>query len=342
MPMRDVSLYCIGKTVHLSMPVTGFLMLQEQGKIRLSWEIDRNNRRTYPYLPLLGVDVAGKRIILDLADGYDMPMGQLKQAVEQSDYYFRRTFSNEENVIVPAALQKRMHPLGFHYHVSYPGNYIDQIWNIRDWKEEAFQVIFNGAPHRYFTPDKFEGRPCRKADPKILFYTRLWSIDNVGIEKLNQERIRMVRTLKRYYGKRFIGGIQYSPLALKKCRDLVVSIQKTSRRRYLQTLKNADICVGTIGLHRSVGWKTAEYIAASKAIVNEWFPYDVPGDFQAGQNYIPFIGLDECVAGIDELLDHPQRVYEMQCANAGYYRKYLRPDRWIANMLEQVLPELLL
>ena len=81
--MLEVSLYCTGKTPHLSMLVTGFLILQEQGKISLSWEIDEKNRKRFPYLPLLGVYAEGKRILFDMADGYGMSPKELAQAVEQ-------------------------------------------------------------------------------------------------------------------------------------------------------------------------------------------------------------------------------------------------------------------
>ena len=38
--MLEVTLYCIGKSPHLSMPVTGFLMLEKQGRLRITWELD--------------------------------------------------------------------------------------------------------------------------------------------------------------------------------------------------------------------------------------------------------------------------------------------------------------
>lgn len=34
-------------------------------------------------------------------------------------------------------------------------------------------------------------------------------------------------------------------------------------------MHDTDICIGSMGLHKSIGWKTGEHIAASKAIINE-------------------------------------------------------------------------
>ena len=124
------------------MLVTGFLILQEQGKISLSWEIDEKNRKRFPYLPLLGVYAEGKRILFDMADGYGMSPKELAQAVEQSDYYFRRSFSKTYNQKLDAKQQEKMHPLGFHYHVSYPGNFIDRAESFSDWRKEWFQLFF--------------------------------------------------------------------------------------------------------------------------------------------------------------------------------------------------------
>ena len=68
--MLEVTLYCIGKSPHLSMPVTGFLMLEKQGRLRITWELDSENRKGFPYSLILGAYVRGKRILFDMADGY--------------------------------------------------------------------------------------------------------------------------------------------------------------------------------------------------------------------------------------------------------------------------------
>lgn len=342
--MLEVSLYCTGKTPHLSMLVTGFLILQEQGKISLSWEIDEKNRKRFPYLPLLGVYAEGKRILFDMADGYGMSPKELAQAVEQSDYYFRRSFSKTYNQKLDAKLQEKMHPLGFHYHVSYPGNFIDRAESFSDWRKEWFQLVFNGASRRYFTPKRFECEPQKKKHLSVMFYTRLWNPGDMpklydSVVKINQDRIRLVSELKKNYGSCFCGGIQYSGLAAKSCKDLIADIGTTKRKKYLELMHQADICIGSAGLHGSIGWKTGEYIAAAKAVVNEKFQYEVTGDFCEGINYLPFMNTDQCLKHVEWLMKHPEQVYLMKQANQEYYQNYLRPDRLVANALKQVFPD---
>lgn len=343
--MLDLSAYCRAKTAHLSMPVTGLLMLEAQGKIRFSLEIDPANRRELPYVPLLEVRGGGKRIIFDLADGYGSEVEQaLPQLAAGADFVFRRSFSTARNAGLPPELRGRMRPLGFHFHVSYPGNPVDQTVTWQERKGELFQRVFNGAPRSYFTLEKFERPPRPVEKPAVLFYARLWHApedDELydSVQRLNQNRIRLVAELRKRYGSRFTGGIQFDPKEVGRWGRLMVGIGETSRKRYLQTMHGADICIGSTGLNDSIGWKTAEYIAASKAVVNEKFCYEVPGDFREGVNYLPFTDVEECLTHVERLMEDPQHVYEMAQANRRYYQTYGRPDRMMANALRQVFPD---
>ena len=343
--MLELQVYCAGKTAHLSMPVTGLMMLEDQGKVRLSFEIDPENRRSFHYPSLLGVEGGGKRLFFDLSDGY----GSVEQRAqpwiaEHADAVFRRSFSPSETAKLPPELRGRMRPWGFHFHVSYPGNPIDAVSTWQERKADLFQRVFNGAPRRYFTPEKFERAPRRSQKPTVLFYTRLWHapendelFDSVTL--LNQNRIRLVSELKRRYGPRFTGGIQFDPKELRRCGSLMAGISATSRKRYLKTMQGADICIGSTGLHGSIGWKTAEYIAASKAIVSEAFCYEAPEGFREGVNFLSFTDVEGCLEQVARLMEDPDRTYEMSLANQAYYQAYGRPDRVMANALAQVFPE---
>lgn len=342
--MVEICVYYIRKTPHLSMPVTGLLGLEKQGKVKLSFVFDPENRRRYPYPHLLGVYGGGKRVLFDLSDGY----GSVERAarlhlVEQSDFLFCRSFSPEENRKLPEELRGRVRPLGFHFHVSCPGNPIDAVSSWGERKGDLFQRVFNGATRSWFTPEKFEKPPQRTEKPTVLFYTRLWNMPKESeiyntVQQMNEDRIRLVAELKKRLGPQFTGGIQFDPKWAKRCGPLMEWGPATRRTRYLRTMRQADICIGSIGLHGSIGWKTAEYIAASKAIVNERFIYEVVGGFREGINYLPFTDVDGCLAQVERLLADPQAVYEMGLANQAYYQEYGRPDRMMENALHQVFP----
>lgn len=343
--MLALNVYCIEKTAHLSMPVTGLMMLEKQGRVRLSLALDRSNRRKFPYAPLLGVDGGGKRLLFDLADGYG---GEVERAqrrlAAQADLIFRRSLSPAETAKLPPELRDRMRPLGLHFHVSCPGNPIDRIDSWRERREDLFQRVFNGAPRSYFTLDKFEREPVFCPRPTVLFYTRLWHVPEgdelyESVERLNRSRVRLVRELRARCGPRFVGGLQFDPREVRRWGGLMAGVGETRRTRYLRAMGGAHICVGSTGLHDSIGWKTAEYVAASKAVVSERLCFQVPGNFREGVNYLSFTDVEGCLEQVEGLLGDPRRVYEMARANQAYYRAYLRPDRLMANALAQAFPD---
>jgi hypothetical protein len=234
-----------------------------------------------------------------------------------------------------------VYPFGLHYHVSYAGNIMDKS----SLKENIYQRIFNGAKRSYFTPEKFETKPIYNENLSVIFYTRLWNpSDQVkdkeyfnSIQKNNDTRIELVRKLRKEFGNRFIGGIQYSPFAYRKCGDLVAKIGETRRKSYLEVMKSSDICIGTTGLHDSIGWKTAEYVAAARAVVNERLLYSAGENFEENKNYLAFDSVDECLSKVDYLLLNPKIVYEMKLENENYYRNYLKPDKLVENAIAVAL-----
>jgi hypothetical protein len=145
--------------------------------------------------------------------------------------------------------------------------------------------------------------------------------------------------LQAEFGPRFAGGLEPTAYALRTYPALVKDRTKTSKRAYLEQVRTTDICVGSLGLGDANGWKIGEYVAASRAIVNERMRYLVPGGFGAPVNFLEFATSSECVERVGELLDSPDRVLEMKIANHDYYMRYLRPDQMIMRTLETAARE---
>lgn len=101
-------------------------------------------------------------------------------------------------------------------------------------------------------------------------------------------RIAIVRALGERYPRNFTGGVTDTPLARALCPELIVAEKYTDRARYLRLMRRSDICIGSTGLWDSIGWKTGEYVAAARAVVNERFVYEVPGGFREGVNYLGY------------------------------------------------------
>ncbi len=321
---------------HLCQIAAGFIRLKEQG-----WDVEivneaHNQENPFHGLPIAFAEYKGKRIAYDLWDGYQNP-NMMRLAAENCDFYFKRSYAENRNEACFGEYRDRVYPLGFNYHVTVRNNPINEpLW------KQLLKPLFGRAPDIYFTPEVFEGKADRKnGEPvKILFLTRLWEDDpqlpeevNTERRQINQSRIHMIRTLKERYGDAFLGGLNDLPIARDLAPDLIVPAKFTERKHYVKLLHESDICIGTIGLHESIGWKTGEYVAAAKAIVNERFHYDVTGDFAEGKNYLPFATAQDCIDAVQQLVDSPEKLYEMKKANEDYYRQYLKPEALIRNTL---------
>ena len=336
--MEKIKLIVPSTVYHCSQIITGFLILKNQG-----WDVemeDKSKEALNPFfdLPVVLAQYRGKTLVYDLWDGYQNPDG-MKTALKAADIYFKRSFSATKNKELFPEYAGKMYPLGFNYHVTCKENPINEpLW------KALIKPLTGRTPERFFVPETFEAEPeMPMGEPKVLFLAQLWEEDEPGLpleivaerQYINKMRLEILYGLRREFGKNFIGGLVSSDLSLQRAKDLVLPREKTERRAYLGLVHSADICIGTMGLYESIGWKTAEYIAASKAIVNERFRYQVTGDFSEGKNYLPFTDAQGCIQAVKALAADADAIYAMKCANHDYYLNYLKPEVLVENSLKQ-------
>lgn len=310
---------------HLCSVLTGFIMLEKQGKLRLSI----NGDAELPQKGLLEVLIDDKRLAYDMMDGYNYTSEkEINDYITTCDFYFKRSFSDELNKRIFSQNESKIYKWGFNYLATCAEN---KFFN-DDPSKRVIETVnfFRGRKSlKYFTYDKFEREPDYTADPQILFMTRLWDRSQTSeknIDEINLMRIELVKELKKEYPKNSVCGIYDNELARKICPELILPEKFTNRKNYIEIMKNSDICIASTGLHGSIGWKTGEYIAASRAIISEKPNYEVTGDFEIGKNFLEFENVDECMKHIDFLVNNPEKIYEMKKRNHEYYQNYLRPD----------------
>lgn len=337
--METIKLTICAKVPHVCQILTGFLMLKKQG-YNLEFADGSADGSALSGMPAVVAEYRGKKLMYDVGDGYNVPES-VEAGARVCDFYFKRSFSRERNQqIVPQFLEK-MYPLGFNYHVTYRGDPVREPW----WKTLA-KPLLGRTPDCWFTPGVFEGKAEKNTGKpvKILFLTRLWDDHEPGFSDeenaertyINNMRIEIIRSLRQTYGDAFVGGLNNNALSRAWAPDLIMPSKYTERRKYLKLLHSSDICIGSMGLFESIGWKTGEYVAAAKAIVNEEMHFSVTGDFAEGKNYLAFRTAEECLSAVQSLVEDPQRLYAMQQANEAYYQKYLRPDVLVKNTLDLV------
>ncbi len=156
------------------------------------------------------------------------------------------------------------------------------------------------------------GLPDDDASPHILFMTRVWEpFDHPERSRekaaermqINEMRIDCIQQLRTEFRDRFVGGLAHTEFAMQHYRDFLIPDKALiPRKHYLELLKAFPICIATTGLHSSIGWKLAEYVAFSKAIVSEKLIYQVPGPFGAGDDYLEFETAEQCVESVHQLV----------------------------------------
>ena len=335
--MEKVTVYIETQVPHASQIITGFLRLKEQG-----WPVElvdcRDSGSPYCGMPMMRAEYRGMKLIYDVGDGYNVP-DDMEIGLKDCDVYFKRSFSAVKNQQLLPAYVDKMYPLGFNYHLTHKNNPINEpLW------KHFLKPLLGRTPDRYFVPEVFEGTAERiEGTPKILFLTRLWEREedlppevNEERDLINEMRICIVKSLRQRYGDAFLGGVNDTPLSREIAPELIMPSAYTERKKYLKLLHSCDICIGSMGLFESIGWKTGEYVAAAKAIVNERFHYTVTGDYREGIHYLPFETAEECLAAVEELARDPEKLYAMKKANEEYYQRYLKPEILVKNSLDLV------
>jgi hypothetical protein len=342
-------------SLHLFQIIAGFELLARRGVIELAIERLARGAGTAPPLPpnMLDVTLNGEiRLLYDLNDGYDNLVEEPERLygplLQHYDVCFKRSFSAARNAQLTNG--GKLRPLGLNYMVTIPGSAAHWPMPL-DPRIEKLKKLIRMLPltvHYYgwYTVERFEDVPRPEEPPFVLFMARMWDVGGDSPDThlpeakreerhyINEQRARTIRLCREAFGDLFHGGVAPTPFAVNHYPDIVIADRRAvSRRDYLKRMKQSSICIATMGLHQSIGWKFAEYVAASKAIVTETLHYEVPGVFGENRNYLSFRAPEEAVEAVSRLIrDEGLRMNLMQ-NNHNYYRHHVRPDRLVLNSL---------
>lgn len=349
--MLDCKLLAYSNAEHLSQIYTGFAVLARTGVINLSQQLlappkSQPKSRNCYLEAIVGTDT---HLYYDLHDDQAID----REAANRVDYYFKR--SPPPQASTPPG-KARILPLGLNYAI-----YPDGI----DWLELRRIIHGDRSPkaiaramaksHPYLasrlpfipTVTNMAAPPALEQQPQVLFMARTWDpaqLTDLSREEaedrqlINETRAKCIRLLRQEFGHRFRGGFQHSEYTRKHFGNLLVDDNRRSgKRQYIASLQHYPICISTTGLHQSNGWKLAEYVAFSKAIIAETLHSEVPGNFSPNNNYLAFATPEQCVDQAVRLFtDKPLR-QSMMLNNQRYYSEYLRPDMMVKRTLDIAL-----
>lgn len=331
---------------HLQQVYTGLLLLEQQGLIRLRFRVVRPKSKR----SLCTLHLADQILVFDLHDSEDF----YTEALSTCDLYFKRSYSSA--AAVNSGYADKIKPYGLNYHIVpdvLTRLYLQKTLAYYGPQELCKYLIkkMDKAQRWHFEPTvrNLEVKPALSVQPRILFMARVWDheydVDFEMTAAYSEERLRMnevragcIRALKKEFGSLFTGGLEHSAYAKKHFKDCLANTPgQTSKRNYIELVKQHPICISTAGLNKSIGWKFAEYVCLSRAIVSERLAFEVPGPFAKAQNYLEFDSVDSCVEAVHQLVHDTEKMAAMMQANASYYQAYVRPDVLVRRCLEQVM-----
>jgi hypothetical protein len=140
------------------------------------------------------------------------------------------------------------------------------------------------------------------------------------------------------FGDRTIGGVVADSYARQFYPD-VLAENNTHRFLYLRLLKKSAVAIYTRGLHQSLAFKLAEYLAAGLCIVSEPLLHELPVPLEAGVHYLPFTTHEECIRQCRWLLDNPAEAAAIRKANVCYYQRYVEPQSHVRLLLDRAFPK---
>lgn len=246
----------------------------------------------------------------------------------------------------------KVYPLGLNYQVAsdQPDFFRLRRAAFYDGKDKIKHVVKSLRLDKFLANKEvsqlgsLQAAPDFTLEPRVLFMARAWDVEGLPdssqkekVNQINQMRAVCIRVLRKEFGERFYGGLMRDDFAQKHFKDVILPDDEISNKRnYLETLRSFPICVATTGLNNSIGWKFAEYVAFSKAIVSEPLKFETTGDFAENKNYLEFTNPKELVNSVAKLSEDKTLRQTLMKNNSEYYKKFVSPEMLVLNTLKIV------
>ena len=295
--MIQINVFFNSALAHFNQLFCGLELLKREKEISVKYQYAPNLKM---YGGIIKILIDDKTAYVDVQDSNKFD----KTLYEDADIYFKRMLLKTDAEKFP-----KLSPYGLNYSVMAENHFLKYIFLKNKkfiklslkyhWLLSAILNMNDSIANCYYK--KFERKPQPKLENRIVFSTRLWDPDrNDETWKkkerkiLNDQRVSIIRKLKKNYSNLFSGGIFLDPHSKRICSDIIVSKSFSDKKKYLNLLKKATITVTNQGLEGSIGWKFAEYIANASAILTTPIDeYMLLGNLVEGTHYLSYTSEEE-------------------------------------------------
>ena len=223
--MTEVTIYIKSKLAHFNQLYCGLELMKKNNLIKLNYKIEKEKDIGGG---VTRISVDDKNVMIDVRDSNKIDIN----SYNKSDFYFKRMLLKSDE-----KTYSKVHPFGLNYSVLTENRNLKYLF-LKDSSYLKYSLKY----HKYFTKflrindsiincnyKNFERSPNYQLKDLILFSTRLWNPDN-NSEKwkkeerkvLNDQRISIIKFLRKEYGKLFTGGIQSDDFSKKECPELLI------------------------------------------------------------------------------------------------------------------------
>ena len=335
--MPKVTLYFNSTLPHFSQLFAGLEFLAAKKKISLTYQLDPGK---YP-VNIFKLQVNGKIIFFDLADysGVNLDL------YNECDFYIKRMLLKTDHEQMPKLI-----PYGLYYPVYISNDYLKFLFlkDLSYWKYSLKYWPFFSRILKLkdsIATNNFLKMSSEPADTKkVIFRSRLWNAGEHHPKwkrekrnRLNDDRVKMNRLLRRELGADFAGGVRRDSFSEKICPDLLLSEKEFHRKIYLRELRKSSIGIMSPGLEESIGAKFGEYMAFGLAVITSPVNrYQFLGPLKEGEHYLEYNSTEECLEKTMALYSNDSLRRKMQQANIKYYNDWLHPGVKLQKLIEQI------
>lgn len=303
---------------------------------------------TYVSLDVRAPDGTLLPLAIDLRDRSDLFD---ESALKNVAVYFKRSHHPADVARLPPELREKVLPFGMNFVcVNAPSAKAVSAQVLRHIASKVAGRTGGGGTVKslmrkvydywsYRRESDYTAAPDTPKTAAVLFQTRIWE-DHEALgddpNAINDQRVCLVRALKKGLGDRFCGGLVPTPLALRRYPDLVTA-RPSSPAAYARWQRSLLIGVYTRGLHFSTAWKLGEYFAASMCVVAERPRNQLPVPLNEGAEFLAFASPDECIAACESVFVNPDLQRTMRAAAHDYYQREIAPMAHLRSCLARAV-----
>ncbi len=189
--------------VHISQILTGYKLLENQGILKIKSAAPFTEFRSsghYEHNSIVEVKINGKKIVYDMADGYQSIHRKdvFDKQLDGVDFYFKRSY--DKNFHLEMKNRDKVKPLSLNYHCTCKRNLYDKfVWNNFSIAEvKRFLEHSAGLGNKALDYTVFESNGVAYDEYKLLFFARVWDSSGLSVDGIKKHTlIFQLQRLKR-------------------------------------------------------------------------------------------------------------------------------------------------